>query len=829
MSAMTAGLHDIYRGSLNPSTEFGPVPFWFWNDDLQPDELLRQLRAFHEAGCGGVIPHARIGLSRRIGYLTEPFLAMIRTVVEEADRLQMKVILYDEGSYPSGSACGAVVAQNPDFASRAIGLWQLDLEGPVAGYWRPNTGRALRDRHEVTVAARCGTDERIDASELRILDPAPHDVIPYDLPAGRWKLLSVWSTDSGGHIRGAHAEQDSGTATAPAAGDILNPDAVDCFVRLTHERYRHVVGDHFGRTVIAMFTDEPSVFGKSPKRPADPRAWTPGFGDWLQTLWGQDRRDWLPSLWLDYGTGTEAFRARYREAVERRLHEVFYGAQNRWCRSNGLALTGHPGASNDMASLEAFHLPGQDMVWRYVTPGSPTALEGAHSVAPKAASSGARRSGARRSLTELGGAYGWQLTLDEVKWLFDWHLVRGNNLLNPHAFFYSIRQRRAWESEPDLGLHNVWWPWMPRLLRYAGRTSALLADAETVCPIAIAADASQLPWRAAATLLQAQRDFNYVDGADLVAGSVRHGRLHVRGGAYRAVVIDAEPQSIGVSAGLIDALRAAGIIVVDAWQSGAELLQQLAPIAPTVSIYPAHADLRVQHLRRAGVDLFHVVNEGEGPIEGRLRLPASGTVEVWDLLRGTRTACAAPDADTEDQNTMDQSTVQLQLARRESRMLVVDSAGPVTAVPVAGPAALLDGLPNGVTVDIAPHTWSVHTNSGEPCGFCLGDWSRQPGWELFSGTLVYRTTLRLPRTPSVLDAGQVGDIAECRVDGDIVDTALWAPHRLQLPPGTGAEQQIELHVTNSMANEYEGAQLPSGLLGPVRLHIPHHQEKETDQ
>jgi len=83
---------------------------------------------------------------------------------------------------------------------------------------------------------------------------------------------------------------------APAAGDILNPDAVDCFIRLTHERYRHHLGEHFGDTIIAMFTDEPSVFGKSPRRPASPQPFTAGIIGWLTQLWGEDPRPWLPAL-----------------------------------------------------------------------------------------------------------------------------------------------------------------------------------------------------------------------------------------------------------------------------------------------------------------------------------------------------------------------------------------------------------------------------------------------------------------------------------------------------------------------------------------------------
>ena len=89
---------QAFETFIDPPREFGLIPCWFWNDDLEEGELIRQLHAFHDAGFGGVLPHARVGLSRRVGYLTDEFFRLMRLVVDEAARLGMKVILYDEGS-----------------------------------------------------------------------------------------------------------------------------------------------------------------------------------------------------------------------------------------------------------------------------------------------------------------------------------------------------------------------------------------------------------------------------------------------------------------------------------------------------------------------------------------------------------------------------------------------------------------------------------------------------------------------------------------------------------------------------------------------------------
>ena len=539
MNHTTASLRTAFA---DPPREFGIMPFWFWNDDLQDDEVRRQIVAFHDKGFGGFIPHARIGLSRRVGYLTDEYFRLIRIAVEEAERLGMKVVLYDEGSYPSGSAQGRVVAENPAYAARCLISMQRTVTGPATGYWRPNPGRALQDTMVSVVVGREAATDVLDPDSLTLLTPESRDLVRYDVPEGTWRLIACWAVFSGGTIRGVFDEEEDTHAQAPAAGDIMNADAVSCFLRHTHDRYYKHVGDYFGTTVVAMFTDEPSAMGRGVRRGPDPKAYTPGFLDDVQAVWDDDVHRWLPALWVDCGPRTGAFRHVYDRAAHDRVARVFYGAQRDWCVRYGIALTGHPGHSNEMGALRYFQWPGQDMVWRYVEPGSSTALEGAHSVAPKAASSAAVIRGCRRNASEALGAYGWRLTLDEAKWLVDWHMVRGNNLFFLHACFYSIRGRRAFESEPDIGIHNVWWPYFGVLADYMRRVCWALTDGTEVCDVAILTDPNNMAWEAAAVLLQEQIDFIYID--DVVLEQARIDRESLAVGTHRFRVIVCDPPEI---------------------------------------------------------------------------------------------------------------------------------------------------------------------------------------------------------------------------------------------------------------------------------------------
>ncbi len=806
-------LADAFEEFLDPPLEFGPMPFWFWNDDLEEDELVRQVAAFREAHFGGFVLHARVGLSRRIGYLTEEFFRLARRVVEEAARLEMKVILYDEGSYPSGSAQGAVVAENPDYASRAIGLWEKDILGPYSGFWRPNTGRAILDRHVCTFMGRLHRSNRIDPDSVRPLEALPNDIFRIDASAGKWKIMSVWDTQSGGHIRGVYPEEESGSVVAPAAGDILNVEAVACFIRLTHDRYFEHLKEFFGNTVIAMFTDEPSVFGKSPLRPKSPKSFTPGLIDWLETRWGHNPLPWLPALWLDYGEGTEAFRLKFERAIQERMHEVFYKAQSKWCADHGIALTGHPSGSNEMSALRYFQLPGQDMVWRYVEPDKPSALEGVHSVAAKAATSGARLQKSRRILTEVCGAYGWRLTLEEVKWLYDWHLVRGNNLINPHAVFYSIRGRRAWESEPDLFLHNVWRPYMPFLNRYAQRVSRLLCDGEHICDVAILGDGDNLPWEAAGQLYRNQIDFLYLDDMAVAEASVKEGGLEIGSQTYRVIVIEGEPELSPETKERLKEFERRGGRVID-FGRDVDLPFLLDDFLDRdIRLEPNDDNLRLIHYRRDGLEYYFLVNEGNEEIQGELKLGICGRIECWNPLTGDR--CS--ETKTADIGKL---VLDIALARRESRVLVVDPNNS------SSPSEIQDYSDERIKTDLEWEVSRVKGFSGEDPSpdsnqhLGVGDWAKVPGLELFSGTVCFSSELEIPGGVDevLLDLGRVGDIAEVVLNGKHVGVRMWASYEVSL--GKELSQglyALEVWVTNSMANAFEGAQCPSGLIGPLEL------------
>ena len=172
---------------LSPSEEYSPIPFWFFNDEPDRDKIRMQLEDYVAKGVNGLVLHPRIGIPESLQYLSKEYFEVVRYIVGVADELQMKVVLYDEAMYPSGSAHGKVVAENPEFASNGI---------------------ILRDQPE-------GIEVIAQFSD------------------GRYLVRDYTK----GTIRGIHFGEDDREPGAPASADILNPEAVKLFIKLTHDQY----------------------------------------------------------------------------------------------------------------------------------------------------------------------------------------------------------------------------------------------------------------------------------------------------------------------------------------------------------------------------------------------------------------------------------------------------------------------------------------------------------------------------------------------------------------------------------------------------------------
>jgi len=216
------------------------------------------------------------------------------------------------------------------------------------------------------------------------------------------------------------------------------------------------------------------------------------------------------------------------------------------------------------------------------------------------------------------------------------------------------------------------------------------------------------------------------------------------------------------------------------------------------------------HVRKLGQEFYFLVNEGEAEIAGEFSLAACGALERWDPLAGTMQPQPAAIRDGRLHS-------HLRLQRRQCVILTVDPTGaPQATLPVPP-------IPGETLLELSAPWQAFTTAQGEAVNLpCPGDWAQVAGWETFADTLHFRNEFILDEQqseqPLFLDLGEVGNIAEVLLNGQQAGVCAWAPYVLRIDPQCQpGHNQLEVRVTNSIANFYEGVQIRSGLLGMGRI------------
>ena len=622
-------LQKISTGWINPPAEFSLCPFWFWNDELSEQEIIRQIADFRAHGVHGFLIHPRAGLPKSIGWMSENMIKFMRIAIEEAAKHGMWVLLYDEGMYPSGSSSGQVVKENAAFRTR--GLFAIDLDETEPGTKKYDihigaNGEPELSRGQNLVAI---IKRRRNGHRIAIVDRAIRD--------GYSIIRGLHFLEDDPPRRANHKEVPE---NSPPGADLLDPEAVACFIRLVYQRYYDEFKGHFGKTIHAVFTDEPSFLAKRSERGAVPG--TTGILEHVNRFLGYDFTPFLPSLWYKDEPDAERYRRDYFRALQARLEETFYKQISRWCDSHGIALTGHPAAPDDIGHLRHFHMPGQDIVWRYIEPNKANALEGSQSTQGKCASSAMIHLGRRRNLNEYCGAYGHNFTFDEMKWLTNWLITRGCNMLVPHAFYYSVRGPRIDERPPDVGPNSPWWKQYKPFADASRRLCWLNTDSKHICSLAILGLNDHLPWQAAKVCFQNQLDFNYLEARHLWEDAhIGPDGIHIAGMHYKALIVEFDPPPEAKDA--LQVLENAGRLI--RWEKADNktlLLEKInSQIAKDISFSPVEPDLRIRHVVKDRIHYYIIFNEGQEHISFRLTASVKGQRYLLDPQTGQQNAVNA--------------------------------------------------------------------------------------------------------------------------------------------------------------------------------------------
>lgn len=468
--------------------KYSSLVFWAWNDAITHDGIDRQLQEFFDAGIGGVIIHARAGL--KIAYMSDEWLALFAYAVKSAKTIGMKVVIYDENGWPSGFAGGEVVKQNADFAMKQLEFY---TERPLAG-------------DVICCYKKVGDVYEMGGDDLFVCVKKNFDYV-----------------------------------------DLTDCAVTETFIRFTHERYKEICGDEFGKTIIGVFTDEPQYSSfEHFKYP-----YSNGIDRPFYEFSGLDLQE---NLWRLYAEKKGEFKKLYLQFFADRFLKNFTSVVAQWCEENGLEMMGHYSAEDGIVSsacgnggvmphYRLMQRPGIDYLGRRYP--SPVLFKQLETVK--------NQNGKPIVLSESYGGAGWGATLRDYAKIWCFQAAFGVNQLCVHLSPYSISGVRKRDYPGFFSDVQPWWGYAKEFFRRVEALNELLSSGRAknriavVHPVAVAlaqenfsAEQRELSTQfrvLTENLIDCQLDFDYVEESMLYKSEIKDGRLIVGNCAYDVVLM----------------------------------------------------------------------------------------------------------------------------------------------------------------------------------------------------------------------------------------------------------------------------------------------------
>lgn len=416
----------------NPPFKYRPIPFWSWNDKLDSKVLKWQIHEMKESGLGGFFMHARGGL--KTTYLSNEWMECIEVSIDKGNKLNMGAWCYDEEGWPSGFAGGEIPVMNEAYQIQWI---DAEITNHINIVVNKDMLGVYKINHETNLYERIFTNNQI-------------------VNINHETYIIIYKR------------------TSPYYIDILNKEVVSAFINSTYQKYYQ----KFGNSIIGFFTDEPQYA-------RDKVPWSTVLEEEFNNQYNYSLLDYLPSLFYPY-IGHEAVRYDFWNIVSSLYVSAFGKQIFEWCDERNYQFTGHVLGEDDLFSqmsgtagvmpfYEYMHIPGIDWLGREI--GSP--------VIPKQVASVASQLGKKQVTTETFALCGWNISLEEMKWIAQWQCVNGVNLLCQHLQSYSLQGARKRDYPPSLFYQQPWWKEYKVFNDYFARLGMLLAESSPVVNVLV--------------------------------------------------------------------------------------------------------------------------------------------------------------------------------------------------------------------------------------------------------------------------------------------------------------------------------------------------------
>ena len=809
-----------------PPHEYGAIqPFATWNGPDAGERMARIVQDLDRLSANGVFV---VNMSPGRGepkYLSPEHLSQVKFVVLEAAKRGMKLWLQDEYDYPSGFAGGKISEQYPELTMQGL---DADIRISVmpgqtlAMPTPPDTLGAL------AVFAQTGAvvNVPISAGGIKWMAPAP--------PPGAGGYPKPWELVLVRHVFRSSPTRMSNRADGTRAKDsqyslidYLNPDATRAFLKITHEAYKQVAGDEFGKTILGFFGDEPDYTCFMP--------WTPRLLAEFRQQKGYDLQPYLPLLFAPKMTD-EAWRVKadYYDVWSGIFRETFFGVQADWCARNnveylvhlnheeeGLRLD-HPedlirNEGDFFRDMRHVQVPGIDNLSQLVPNAihTPDATWNLNNNFPKLASSAAHLFGRPKVWTESAGGPGI-----DGKFQLDFQLVRGVNALQVRVPVMRGPGGAAGSPAPVP-------PEAPMLAWYTNRAGYLMAIGRPAAQVGLyhpgsslwmgdeAADRSttKLGWQ----LFEHQVDWDYFDEQSLssVATIEGGGFKNLSGQVYKAIVVPSTTvisktglerfQAFVKAGGKVIFVGKTPQLVVDKTFLNAKdapdlgfatLIEPSGDITPRVIAALPKPDVKLDaewprltyaHRSWRDAEMYFFFNESNQEESRMTAIAGRGQAQAWDLATGEIHAITGATAGS------DSVRFPLLLEPYEAKVVVV---GPLPG----GVAAPEPSLASGSTLAELGGDWTVELN-GKAVTTPLKSWE-ELGTPSFAGPAAYRKQFTAPAAPAgkrlFLEIADVHDYARVKLNGKELEAHAWQPYRWEVTnivkPGSN-DLEVEVRAT----------------------------------
>ncbi|MHB8897157.1 MAG: twin-arginine translocation signal domain-containing protein [Thermoguttaceae bacterium] len=607
--------------------------------------------------------------------------------------------------------------------------------------------------------------------ELEYLGDAWFDRIRFIVQEAASRRMEVWLYDEfcwpSGHAKGLVTRdrpdlaaellevQPDGTSRlvpVPDSANLLLPEATQRFLELTHERYAAAIGEHFGNTVRAIFTDEPSLALQHRPRPAGAAPWQLAWSTAIDRALGGDFPRRLAqagdlaawSGWRDYWAAyTAAFHDHWVEPIAL------------WCRAHNIAMTGHFLSEGDLGGqvaangslrrqLASLGIPGIDEISTRSNPARCEAL----TLAAIAELPGKER------MVEVFALGPPTMKLETMCRMVD--LCAACGVDRYIMAICPLDLRGGFFKREYLGIHGPQQPWFrqfaPLFTQYVAEAAARARQAQ---PLGISWPADEELWALA--------------GPD----PKRSPRLQE------------------LTKTLVDQARTAIIARLPGAAPSPPAAPKALPAAPAWAFSPQGSNsLRIDQPALVVRDLPR-----RAALSVQLQLVR--TLEI----NGTAVDLQSASVDTDFDSSYRRVDVAGLLRAGENRI----AAGLVEP----GPLKFLPALVLWGDFAVDPQGHLVAPSETIP----LGDW-RLHGYPAFCGTGAYRATVTLAELPTslVLDTG--GYPASVTVNGVPVGVRAWSPFRFDVRRAvTTGRNEIIVQVTGTLGHLFTPAEAPPiGLL-----------------